>query len=993
MEECPKAENVSKTSACRKFYDIPVNYGRPESSSHETNEKSSLLGHIYENIACHRATFQGPFGRRQVIYCDYTASGEPLHFIENFIREEVLPFYGNTHTTTSVTSLQSTLFRHEAKDIIRSSVNASEHDAVLFVGTGCTSAVHKLIHALDLKKPPVVFVGPFEHHSNLLPWREVGAKVVRIKETVQGLLDMQCLEDELKAHCGGDHQLIGSFSAASNITGILTDVPSVTIMLHKYGALAFWDYAAAGPYVEIDMNPLVTGDDQGLVYKDAIFMSPHKFIGGPETPGILVAKKNLFRNPVPSESGGGTVFFVSRGSHRYLQEVEMREEGGTPSIIGAIRAGMVFQLKRAVGTDFIMKRENEILKKALSSWSKIKHLKMLGNTLVPRLPIFSFMVQHQASGLYLHHNYVCALLNDLFGIQSRGGCACAGPYAQDLLGIDEDLADHFEQLLAEDKTLDRVHLRRYHEYSDREVLRPGFCRLSLPYFMSEEDVEYVITSVTMVAQDGWKLLPQYMFNPETGEWRHRTHQVFSDRKWLGSIDYRSGHFSHKKFDEASGLPLNRQECLNRAKEIFLQASKAAQRSLLADQELVFDAEASKVRWFLLPNEAQEYLLGERSSQIKELPFAVRETATSDLLNCEQDVLLQLKSIENETSAENVNGDVEYLNQNLAGEMEDSTSQLQTQIYSSIRNGKISVPLEAKVPDAKVMCMNDMKCALPKLNVLPSRAFEGRCKWYPPPTKIFKPFLKAVEEFKMIQDGDRVLACLSGGKDSLSMLHALRQYLFYARKKGINFQLGAMTVDPKSPAYDPSPLKSYLAALKVPYFYEEQAILEQAAELSECTSICSFCSRMKRGRIYACAQRENYNVVALGQHLDDLAESFMMSVFHNGRLRTMKANYTIQKGTLRIIRPFVYVREKDLRRFAEQKKLPVITENCPACFEAPKERHRIKQLLAAQEILFPFLYQNFRSALYPLMAINRTGVESKELGKVLRLHHLDDDENL
>lgn len=185
----------------------------------------------------------------------------------------------------------------------------------------------------------------------------------------------------------------------------------------------------------------------------------------------------------------------------------------------------------------------------------------------------------------------------------------------------------------------------------------------------------------------------------------------------------------------------------------------------------------------------------------------------------------------------------------------------------------------------------------------------------------------------------------------------------------------MTIDPGSPLYDPRPLKKYLAVLGVPYFYEEQCIVEQASALPECTSICSFCSRMKRGRIYACARREGYNVLALGQHLDDLAESFLMSVFHNGRVRTMKANYTVREGDLRVTRPFVYVREKNLRRFAEEAKLPVIPENCPACFEAPKERHRVKQLLAAQEILFPKLYSSLSSAMHPLMAINKTGIES------------------
>jgi len=223
----------------------------------------------------------------------------------------------------------------------------------------------------------------------------------------------------------------------------------------------------------------------------------------------------------------------------------------------------------------------------------------------------------------------------------------------------------------------------------------------------------------------------------------------------------------------------------------------------------------------------------------------------------------------------------------------------------------------------------------------------------------------------------VLLCLSGGKDSLSLLHCLRQYQFVAKSKGINFELGAVTVDPMTPAFNPAPLIPYLAELGVPYFFERQPILAQAESLEDVSSICSFCSRMKRGRIYAAARREGYNVIAMGQHLDDLVESFFMSIFHNGLLRTMKANYFVQEGDMRVIRPLINVRERDLRAFANSVSLPVIPENCPACFEAPKERHRMKQLLAQQELIFPRLFQSLQCAIRPLFAKNRTGMESRE----------------
>jgi len=257
----------------------------------------------------------------------------------------------------------------------------------------------------------------------------------------------------------------------------------------------------------------------------------------------------------------------------------------------------------------------------------------------------------------------------------------------------------------------------------------------------------------------------------------------------------------------------------------------------------------------------------------------------------------------------------------------------------------------------------------------------KAKWFSPGKKLFKPTAEAIEAFDMIHDGDRVLVCLSGGKDSLSLLHTLRQYQFVARSRGVSFELGALTVDPLSVSYDPSPLIPYLQSLDVPYLYEEQDILGQAAAANP-ESICSFCSRMKRGRIYSAARREGYNVLAFGQHLDDLAESFLMSVFHNGLLRTMKANYRVAEGDLRLIRPFVFVREKDTRDFAEKNKLPVIPENCPACFEAPKERHRFKQLLASQELLFPDVYSHLLKAMHPLIAV-KTNVANMFVDNMFR----------
>ncbi len=461
----------------------------------------------------------GPYGPRRVTYADYTASGRSLGFLEDFIAAEILPRYANTHTESSGTGLQTTRLREDARRVIREAVGGTEDDVVLFCGSGSTGAIDKMIGVLGLRIPPdldakyqlsshipanerpVVFIGPFEHHSNELPWRESIADVVQIPEDADGHIDAVRLEAELVRHA--DRPLkIGSFSAASNVTGIVSDTCRIADLLHRHGALSFWDFAAAAPYVDIAMH---RGCEQHpLARKDAIFLSPHKFIGGPGTPGVLVANRALFTNTVPVVPGGGTVSFVNPDEHRYLSDPEHREEGGTPAIIESIRAGLVFDLKRAVGVPVIRAHEEHFLRRAVTAWRDHPAIEILGNLDAERLSIVSFVI-HRPSGRYLHHNFVVALLNDLFGIQSRGGCSCAGPYGHRLLGIDLEHSHAFGREISH----------------GCEGIKPGWVRVNFNYFVAETVVDYIITAVGMVADDGWKLLPDYTFDPATGLWRHR----------------------------------------------------------------------------------------------------------------------------------------------------------------------------------------------------------------------------------------------------------------------------------------------------------------------------------------------------------------------------------------------------------------------------------------------------------------------------------------
>ncbi len=484
-------------------------------------DPNALIETIRNAVIGDDEAVMGPYGLRRVTYADYTASGRSLEFIEDYIRAAVLPLYANTHTESSGTGLQTSRFREDARAIIRDALggNADDH-AIIFCGSGSTGAINKLVDVLNLRLPadlndrydllaripaaerPVVFIGPYEHHSNELPWRESIADVVTIPEDIDGRIDLAALERELTRHA--DRALkIGSFSAASNVTGIISDTRAISVLLHRVGARSFWDFGAAAPYVDIELAPHRPGEDPELDYKDAVFISPHKFIGGPGTPGILAARRDLFTNRVPTTPGGGTVAYVNPSDHVYLSDPEHREEGGTPAIVESIRAGLVFQLKQAVGTDAIREREESFIRRAIERWEGNPNIEVLGSHSLDRLSIVSFVVRH--NGRYLHHNFVVALLNDLFGIQSRGGCSCAGPYGHRLLGIDVETSHEFE------REIER----------GCEGIKPGWIRVNFNYFISEAVFEFILASVDLIATDGWRLLPDYRFEPASGLWRHR----------------------------------------------------------------------------------------------------------------------------------------------------------------------------------------------------------------------------------------------------------------------------------------------------------------------------------------------------------------------------------------------------------------------------------------------------------------------------------------
>ncbi len=473
-----------------------------------------------------------PGGEKEIVYADWTASAKGYLPIEKKLQHAVLPFFANTHTQTTVTGTMMTTAYEEAKAIIKSHVHAHESDVLIFCGSGMTAAVNKLQRLLGLRMPeqctsylssreildlddvsrPVVFVSSMEHHSNHVSWLETIATVEIIGQNDEGNVDLDHFKRLLLQYETRKYK-IAAVTACSNVTGIQTPYHTIAKMIHAHGGLCFADFACSAPYVHIDMHPAAA--DESL---DAVYFSMHKFLGGPGTPGVLIFNQKMYRNTVPDHPGGGTIAYSNPWKmRRYVDGVELREDGGTPPILQGIKAAMCIRLKEEMGCEKMLQREEELLEIAFRGLMKIKNVNILMSHVRNRLGIISFIIEGA------HYNLVVKLLNDRFGIQTRGGCSCAGTYGHQLLGVGPAQSLKIWQSI---------------EQGDL-YCKPGWIRLSLHPTMTDREVEYIINSIESTARNysAWK--DDYSYNTCTNEYclngENEAHSALID-DWFSCFD-------------------------------------------------------------------------------------------------------------------------------------------------------------------------------------------------------------------------------------------------------------------------------------------------------------------------------------------------------------------------------------------------------------------------------------------------------------------------
>lgn len=451
--------------------------------------------------------FESPFGRKKIVYTDWTASGRLYRPIEEKLLNDFGPFVANTHTETTVSGTAMTMAYHEARHIIKHHVNASSEDVLITDGSGMTGVINKFQRILGLKVPenlreftnipaekkPVVFVTHMEHHSNQTSWLETIAKVVVIPACPQGLVCLDSFTKLVEEH--KDYTLkIASVTACSNVTGIKTPYYEIAKIMHRYNGVCFVDFACSGPYVTIDMHP----EDKDA-YLDAIFLSPHKFLGGPGTSGVLVFNKKLYKNMVPDHPGGGTVSWTNPwGEHKYLDNIEEREDGGTPGFLQVIKTALAIKLKEQMGVQNILQREKEIVGYIFAELKEIPNINILAPQHQNRLGVISFYIND------LHYNLGVKLLNDHFGIQTRGGCSCAGTYGHYLLHVDEEKSHYLT---------DRISCGDL-------IQKPGWIRMSIHPTTTNAEIQYVCESIKQLAENHAKWAKDYKYQPSSNEFVH-----------------------------------------------------------------------------------------------------------------------------------------------------------------------------------------------------------------------------------------------------------------------------------------------------------------------------------------------------------------------------------------------------------------------------------------------------------------------------------------
>ncbi len=452
--------------------------------------------------------FATPAGEKRIIYADWTASGRLYRPIEEYVSGRLGPFVGNTHTETTVTGTHMTAAYHQAQQIIKRHVHAGDDDVIFFSGFGMTAVINKLQRLLGLRIPdqycgklpgrcrkkPLVIITHMEHHSNHTSWNECYCHVEIIRRGADGLPDLNHMEQILKRHKNRDLK-IGSFTACSNVTGIHTPYQQMAEIMHRHGGYCFVDFAAAAPYVNMDMHPA-----KAVQRLDAIFFSPHKFLGGPGSSGVMLLNKELYHNRVPDHPGGGTVLWTNPwGEQKYYDDIELREDGGTPGFLQAIRASLAIQLKEDMGIAAILAKEEEYKGLLLKKLTEHPGVQILEPGQMNRLGIVSFYSLHR------HHNLIVRLLNDRFGIQTRGGCSCAGTYGHILLHVKREQSQHITEKINQGDLTDK----------------PGWVRISLHPILTEEEVGTIAAAVHEVLDNYERWQEEYIFVPRTAEFRHR----------------------------------------------------------------------------------------------------------------------------------------------------------------------------------------------------------------------------------------------------------------------------------------------------------------------------------------------------------------------------------------------------------------------------------------------------------------------------------------